>query len=356
MKILVTGGAGFIGCNTVCHFAEKGHTVYIIDNLSRQTARTNLQWLYDHAIPFHFTHLDITSRASLEYYFKQHSFDAIIHLAGQVAVTFSVQNPRHDFDINAHGTFNILECIRDYNPEAIFINASTNKVYGKSADRTVVEDKLSYRYQDLTYQGISEQQPLDFYSPYGCSKGIADQYTIDYARIYGLKTVSVRQSCIYGPHQLGIEDQGWIAWFIIAVITEQPLTIYGDGKQVRDVLYVSDLVRFYELAIHNIDKAQGQAFNLGGGMHNSLSLLQFFQELEQITKHKISYSFSQWRPGDQFIFVSDTSKAENLVGFKPLVPYKEGIKKIHNWLSSYYSENTKLQNLHSTQKTKMEKI
>ncbi|MFH1832138.1 MAG: GDP-mannose 4,6-dehydratase [bacterium] len=338
MKILITGGAGFIGCNTAQHFATLGHEIFIIDNLSRPTARTNLQWMTDNKIKFNFTHIDITQRPLLETFFKKHTFNAIIHLAGQVAVTSSVENPRHDFDINAHGTFNLLECIRIHNPNTIFINASTNKVYGKIENRPVTEEKDCYRYQDLSYDGVSEKQHLDFYSPYGCSKGIADQYTLDYARIYGLKTVSVRQSCIYGPHQFGIEDQGWIAWFIIAILTNKPITIYGNGKQVRDVLFVSDLVHFYERAINNIEKAKGLAFNIGGGKNNTLSLLQFFDVLSNITKKKITYKFDTWRPGDQLIFTSDLARAEKLLNFKPAISYTQGIQKTHDWLSKYYKK------------------
>ncbi|MCK4650927.1 GDP-mannose 4,6-dehydratase [Candidatus Babeliales bacterium] len=332
MDILITGGAGFIGCNAVQYFALQKHKVFVIDNLSRPTARINLQYMFDNNVSFNFTHIDITNRSLLEDFFKRHAFDAIIHLAGQVAVTSSVQNPRHDFDINAHGTFNLLECIRLYNPNAIFINASTNKVYGKLTDHDVIEEKTCYRYRDYEYSGVTEQQPLDFYSPYGCSKGIADQYTLDYARIYNLKTVSVRQSCIYGPHQFGVEDQGWVAWFIIAFLTNKPITIYGNGKQVRDVLFVSDLIKFYELAINNINKISGQAFNIGGGKTNSLSLLEFFNVLETITGKKVIYSFDTWRPGDQFVFVSDTLKAEKIVEFRPRISYKEGIQKTYNWL------------------------
>ncbi|MFA5074961.1 MAG: SDR family NAD(P)-dependent oxidoreductase [Candidatus Babeliales bacterium] len=342
MKILITGGVGFIGCNAVQYFVSKGYDVFVIDNLSRQTAKINLKWLQENNIFFNFTKLDITDNLSLESYFKTHSFDAIIHLAGQVAVTTSVQDPRNDFNINALGTFNLLECVRKFNENAIFINASTNKVYGKIYDKNVIENETYYGYEDKNFIGVSEKQNLDFYSPYGCSKGIADQYTLDYARIYGLKTVSVRQSCIYGPHQFGIEDQGWIAWFIIAILTGKQITIYGNGKQVRDVLYVADLVRFYDCILNNIDKVKGSAFNMGGGKNNALSLLQFFDYLKQITLSDIKYNFGEWRPGDQFVFISDNSKALKLLNFVPEINYQDGIKKIWNWLNLYYGNKSNI--------------
>ncbi|MBY0353720.1 SDR family NAD(P)-dependent oxidoreductase [Candidatus Babeliales bacterium] len=335
MKILVTGGAGFIGCNVVKHFAQQGHEVFVIDNLSRQTALINIRWMRENIV-FNFTQLDITDREGLEAYFKGRTFDAVIHLAAQVAVTTSVQDPRHDFYVNALGTFNILECVRLFTPEAVFINASTNKVYGKIDEQHLVEDEWRYRSADPLYKGVNEAQSLEFFSPYGCSKGTADQYTLDYARIYGLKTITVRQSCIYGPHQFGVEDQGWIAWFIIAHLQKKPITIYGNGKQVRDVLYVSDLVNFYERAIINIEKVKGLAFNMGGGQENSLSLLQFFDVLKNFTGEKIVYSFDEWRPGDQLMFVSDNTRAETLLGFKPQISSEQGIAKIYAWLKDYY--------------------
>jgi CDP-paratose 2-epimerase len=349
MKILITGGAGFIGCNTTLHFAKQGHDVVVLDNLSRETAIINLKLMQGNQVPFQFKKLDISDKASVEEFIKQNKFDVIIHLAGQVAVTLSVKDPWNDFVINAQGTLNILESIRKHLPHTVFINASTNKVYGKSADQTVIEKDCCYKYEDLDYNGVCEKQQLDFYSPYGCSKGVADQYTIDYARIYGLKTVSVRQSCIYGPNQFGIEDQGWIAWFILAYLQGKQIKIYGNGKQVRDVLYVSDLVYFYEQLIQKIDVVKGHAFNIGGGVKNSLSLLQFFKILEKITGKKIPLSFDKWRPGDQFIFVSDNSKAKELVGFEAKTDYVDGIRKTYIWLKDYLS-NQKINKFASKEK------
>lgn len=338
MNILITGGVGFIGCNAVKHFVAKGHNVFVIDNLSRETAKVNLKWLQDNKVNFNFNLLDVTDRFALEDYFAQHKFDAVIHLAGQVAVTLSVENPRYDFEVNAAGSFNVLECVRKYCPSAAFINASTNKVYGKISNKKVIELNDSYKYEDESYNGVDERQNLEFYSPYGCSKGIADQYTLDYARIYGIKAVSVRQSCIYGPHQFGIEDQGWISWFIIAHFTGKPIKIYGNGKQVRDVLYVTDLVEFYEKIINNIDKASGLAFNMGGGVENSVSLLQFFKILESISGNEIELYFDGWRPGDQYVFISDNSSAERLLNVKPKIACRQGIELIYKWLFDYYSK------------------
>jgi CDP-paratose 2-epimerase len=340
MKILITGGAGFIGCNTVKYFAGKGHNVFVIDNLSRETARVNLLWLQENNIPFQFTKLDVRHMNDLEAYFRQHVFDVVIHLAAQVAVTLSVQDPRYDFEVNAQGTFNVLECVRKYCPAAVFINASTNKVYGKAADKLIIEKEDCYAYQDDACCGINENQCLEFYSPYGCSKGVADQYTLDYARVYGLKTISVRQSCIYGPHQLGIEDQGWIAWFIIAHLTGKPITVYGDGKQVRDVLYVQDLVMFYETLINDIERVKGNAFNMGGGMDKALSLMQFFKILEDISGHPVDFTYSDWRPGDQCVFISDNSKARTLCNFSPKITHRDGIEKIYHWLYDFYLHKT----------------
>ena len=340
MKMLVTGGAGFIGCNVVKHFARKGYNITVFDNLSRETAHVNLAYMYSNNIPFTFVNGDITDKKQLEAVFKKEPFDVVIHLAAQVAVTLSVKDPEHDFYTNALGTFNVLESVRKYCPDAVFINASTNKVYGKSCDDKVIEQKRRYVYED-GIKGISENNALEFYSPYGCSKGVADQYAIDYARIYGLKTVTVRQSCIYGVHQIGIEDQGWIAWFILASMNNKEINVYGNGKQVRDVLFVSDLVDLYEKIINNISVAKGHAFNIGGGMDNAVSLLEFFDILGGIRAEALKLSFTSWRPGDQKIFISDNSKAEKLLGFKPQVSVKEGTEKLYTWLHTFVETKKK---------------
>ena len=266
-SILITGGAGFIGVNSARYFLKKGWTVILLDNLSRQGAAENLRWLSGKA-QFRFERADVRDRETIHCIMDEVRPDVVLHLAGQVAVTTSVENPREDFEINALGTLNVLEAIRGATPTSFFINAATNKVYGKMEDVGAVDRNGRYEYEKLP-NGVSEDQPLDFHSPYGCSKGVADQYSIDYARIYGLQTVSFRQSCIYGPRQFGIEDQGWVAWFTIASVIGKPITIYGDGKQIRDVLHVEDLARAYEAAWECREKVAGQALNIGGGPCNT---------------------------------------------------------------------------------------
>jgi CDP-paratose 2-epimerase len=242
-----------------------------------------------------------------------------------------VVDPREDFEINALGTFNVLEAIRQHSPRSFFINASTNKVYGRMEEVGVVERNGRYEYRDLP-AGVSERQLLDFHSPYGCSKGVADQYTIDYARIYGLKTVTFRQSCIYGERQFGIEDQGWVAWFSIAAVLGKPITLYGDGKQIRDVLQVTDLVRAYEAAIDKAKSVSGQAFNIGGGPGNTMSLLELIAYLESELGQTLALRWSDWRPGDQPVFVCNLDKAERLLGWKPRITVTEGVRQLIAWV------------------------
>ncbi len=246
MRMFITGGAGFIGSNCADHFLQQGHTLTIFDNLTRTGSRANLDWLHERHGS---RRLDIVEGDVRDYEAVTAAIagaDVVIHLASQVAVTLSVQDPREDFEINALGTFNVLEAVRHFCPEAAFLYASTNKVYGGMEDVRIEEQVTRYAFADFE-KGIPESYPLDFHSPYGCSKGAGDQYTLDYARIYGLRTISFRQSCIYGRRQFGVEDQGWVAHFVIAAIMKRPLSIYGDGKQVRDLLHVSDLIRAYEL-------------------------------------------------------------------------------------------------------------
>jgi CDP-paratose 2-epimerase len=259
--------------------------------------------------------------------------DVVFHLAAQVAVTTSLSNPREDFGINAFGTFQVLEAVRRSSSQPIVVYSSTNKVYGKMPDLEVAEDASRYTYAGAVC-GISEGRPLDFYSPYGCSKGTGDQYTVDYARIYGLRTVVFRQSCIYGPHQFGMEDQGWVAWFAIRALQDLPVTIYGDGKQVRDLLYVDDLTAAYDAAIRNIEVTTGQAYNVGGGPANTLSILELIALLERRLQRRLQHSFDSWRPGDQRIFVSDIRKAEAAFGWQPRVSVAEGAERLLDWLES----------------------
>lgn len=328
---LVTGGAGFIGSNYVERLLDKGKKVTIYDNLSRAGANVNLRWLREsfgsHA--FHLVQGDVRDADAI----RDAASDAevIVHLAGQVAVTTSVTEPRDDFECNALGTFNVLEAARASERNPIFIYSSTNKVYGGMEHVEVVEEETRYRYKDLPL-GVSENELLDFHSPYGCSKGTGDQYVRDYHRIYGLPTVVFRQSCIYGPRQFGIEDQGWVAWFVIAAITGKPITIYGDGKQVRDVLFVTDLMNAYDAAIDQIDVAAGQVFNVGGGIENTMSIWREFKPLlENLLGKPIPTGQGDWRPGDQPVFVADIRKAEEVLGWRPQVSVEEGVKRLYEW-------------------------
>lgn len=331
MHVLITGGAGFIGSNTAKAFAEDGWKVTILDNLSRAGSRRNLDWLRDQ-FSFGFFETDVRNAPEVERIISQGGFDAVIHLAAQVAVTTSVISPRVDFEINAIGTFNVLEAIRVYSPHTIILYASTNKVYGGLSGVKVNEQDRRYEFEkDLP--AIPETHPLDFHSPYGCSKGSADQYVIDYARIYGLRSVNFRQSCIYGPRQLGVEDQGWVAWFIIAHFFGKPITIYGNGKQVRDVLFVDDLVAAYKQAIKKIDSVSGQVFNMGGGVQNTLSLLELIDQLDDLSGRKVSYSFSDWRPGDQPVYISDVRRACKNLAWAPRTTVRDGVAKLYNWVA-----------------------
>ena len=329
-SILITGGAGFIGVNAAQHFHERGWAVTILDNLSRRGAQDNLDWLRRQR-QVRFERTDIRDRDAIERLVGELRPDAVLHLAAQVAVTTSVTDPREDFEINALGTFNMLEAVRLKSPDSFFIYASTNKVYGKMDDNGVAERNGRYEYSDLP-NGVGEDRPLDFHSPYGCSKGAADQYTIDYARIYGIQSVTFRQSCIYGTRQFGIEDQGWVAWFTIAAILGKKITIYGDGKQTRDVLHVDDLARAYEAAFERKEAVTGQAFNIGGGPTNIMSLLELIGYLEEDLKIRIPLEWSDWRPGDQPVFVCNLEKAKRLLEWQPEIPVRDGVGQLICWV------------------------
>lgn len=338
---LITGGAGFIGVNAADRFSRKGHRVVILDNLSRKGTKNNLSWLKKNHPKIEFIKCDIRDFARLKRVFaKLRKIDAVLHLAAQVAVTTSVTNPREDFEINALGTFNMLEAVREkYGLSAsrkkkapFFIYASTNKVYGGMEDVAIMEKNGRYAYRHLK-SGVPENRLLDFHSPYGCSKGAADQYVVDYRRIYGLDTVSFRQSCIYGYRQFGVEDQGWVAWFIIAAVLGKKITIYGDGKQVRDVLFIDDLIDSYELAVKKRKKIAGKAYNIGGGPKNVMSLLELIAFLEKWRGKKLEYGFDKWRPGDQPVFICDIRKAKRDLGWSPKTDVKKGVKKLYDWVS-----------------------
>jgi CDP-paratose 2-epimerase len=333
MKLLITGGAGFIGTNFAEYFSKKGWDVTVLDNLSRKGSDENLRWLNATYPTIRFVKADIrTDNAILEEEVAKH--DAVFHLAAQVAVTTSVKNPREDFEINVVGTLNLLEAIRTKGANPVLVYASTNKVYGGMEDIKIVLEGERYTYRDLP-GGIPEDRLLDFHSPYGCSKGTADQYVRDYARIYGLKTVVFRQSCIYGPRQYGVEDQGWIAWFTIASLLGKPTTIYGDGKQVRDVLYVDDLAKAYELAVEKIDDVRGQVFNIGGGPKNVVAIKEIFPILEAFLGKQIPLNFGDWRPGDQPVYVSNIAKAKEILGWEPAVAAHDGLKKLFGWSTEH---------------------
>ncbi|GAB4499220.1 MAG: GDP-mannose 4,6-dehydratase [Anaerolineales bacterium] len=329
---LVTGGAGFIGSNYVHRLLTRGEKVTIYDNFSRGGAPRNLEWLkaefgesaFDVVVGDVREADRITEAASKS--------NVIVHLAGQVAVTTSVTNPRDDFESNALGTFNVLEAARASGRQPIVIYASTNKVYGGMEDVELYEEPTRWRYKDLV-NGCPETQPLDFHSPYGCSKGTGDQYVRDYARMYDLPTVVFRQSCIYGPRQFGIEDQGWVAWFIIAAVMGRSITIYGDGKQVRDILHVYDLINAYDLAVEKIDVARGQVYNMGGGPANVMSIwAEFGPRLEKLLGKKIEVAHGDWRPGDQRVFYADISKAKKELGWEPRINVEEGVDMLFEWV------------------------
>ncbi len=332
MHYLITGGAGFIGSNYVFRLLQRGEQVTIYDNLSRPGVRRNLEWLQSTfgSRAFELIIGDVQDAALLTAAARR--ADVIVHLAGQVAVTTSVTHPRQDFEANALGTFNALEAARLSERNPIFLYASTNKVYGEMEDVPVVEKETRWDYQALPY-GCAETQPLDFHSPYGCSKGSGDQYVRDYARIYGLRSVVFRQSCIYGPRQFGIEDQGWVAWFVIAAVTGRPITIYGDGKQVRDVLFVDDLLNAYDQAILHIDRAKGQVYNIGGGPQNTISIWREFGPLlEKLIGLPIPVTYGEWRPGDQRVFYADIRKAERELGWTPRIGVEQGIRRLVAWV------------------------
>jgi CDP-paratose 2-epimerase len=332
---LITGGAGFIGTNCANYYLSNSKRVIIFDNFSRLGTEANIRWLKRR----HGKRLTVVSgdlrEASADLFKAVEHVEVVLHLAAQVAVTTSVANPREDFEVNALGTFNVLEAVRRSSSKPIVIYSSTNKVYGKMTDLEVTEKAGRYVYARLA-TGVAETRPLDFYSPYGCSKGIGDQYVVDYARIYGLKTVVFRQSCIYGPHQFGMEDQGWLAWFAIRALQHFPITIYGNGKQVRDVLYIDDLVAAYDAAVTNIAKTDGQAYNMGGGPDNTLSLIELIDLLEEELGYRVEHTFAEWRPGDQMVFISDIQKATKDFGWKPLVSPQVGVRRLVDWLRQNY--------------------
>ena len=333
MKIIITGGAGFIGCNAASRYLVRDHEVVVIDNLSRAGAERNLQWLKPQG-RLTFLNEDIRNAEQINQIFRTHQdAELILHLAGQVAVTNSVANPRADFEANALGTFNVLEAARLADFQAPIIFSSSNKVYGGLEDAGIVEREGRLAYSELS-TGVSEQQNLDFHSPYGCSKGAADQYVRDYHRIYGLQTVVFRQSCIYGYRQFGVEDQGWVAWFIIATMLGRPVTLYGDGKQVRDLLFIDDLLDAFDAAAANIDQTCGKVYNIGGGPRNLMSLRELLDYIGEKQDRPVVYERADWRPGDQKVYVSDIRKAKDEFGWSPKICVKRGLDLLYDWVST----------------------
>jgi CDP-paratose 2-epimerase len=332
MRYLITGGAGFIGCNAAAYFQAHGHAVVCGDNFARAGSRQNARWLEEeHGVSTRV--VNVQDGEAVEALVREVQPDVVLHCAAQVAVTTSVTDPRSDFLDNALGTFNTLEAVRKWRPEAVFLFTSTNKVYGGMEDVEVELAAGRYSYKGLP-SGCDEGRPLDFHSPYGCSKGAADQYVRDYARIYGLQTVVFRQSCIYGYRQFGVEDQGWVAWFTIRAAQGKPVTIYGDGNQVRDVLFIDDLLGAFAAAVDHVETTRGRVYNVGGGPANTLSLHELVALLRDLTGQRLAVSYAAWRPGDQRVFVSDIGRARADLGWAPRVGVREGVTKLLGWVTN----------------------
>jgi CDP-paratose 2-epimerase len=332
--VLVTGAAGFIGCNVVRQLVQAEVTVIALDNFSRPNSAWNAKTLRDDLgddVQF----IDDDVRDADAVIAAASSADAIVHLAGQTAVTRSIVDPRGDFLDNALGTFNVLEAARISDRDPIVLYASTNKVYGALDDLEIIEEHDHYRFAGLP-NGVDESRPVDFASPYACSKGAGERYVVDYARTYGVRTLVFRQSCVYGEHQLGVEDQGWLAWFLLALRAGKPITIFGDGKQVRDLLHVDDLFACFSAAVERIDETAGRVYNVGGGESNSLSIWwQLAPLLEDALNDDLPEpSFARWRLGDQRIFIADCGKARRELGWQPTISPTTGIHRMVDWLDS----------------------
>ncbi|STY29836.1 dTDP-D-glucose 4,6-dehydratase [Legionella wadsworthii] len=331
---LITGGAGFIGTNLADRLLSQGKKVMIYDNLSRNGVEKNLQWLvdkYDNQLFIQIS--DIKEKGILQECVN--NADQIFHFSGQVAVTSSLINPVQDFEVNLAGTFNVLEAIRRSSNKPPLLFTSSNKVYGDLTNIRLIENATRYypENEEINLNGVDESCPLNFHSPYGCSKGSADQYVLDYARSFGLKAIVFRMSCIYGPHQFGTEDQGWVAHFAISALENRPIVIYGDGKQVRDILFVEDLIDAFILAQKNIHKISGNAFNIGGGPRNTVSLTEIIKLIQEQTGKPLNLAFEEWRIGDQQYYVSNINKFKNATGWNPKFSVSEGVDRLISWLS-----------------------
>lgn len=332
--VLVTGGAGFVGINVAKRLLAGGANVRILDSLARPGSDDNIHWLDErYRGRFEFVRGDVRDAAIVRE--AMEGVDHVVHLAAQVAVTTSLVEPTEDFEVNARGTLNVLEAARQCPRPPSLAYSSTNKVYGVLPDVAVAADGQRYAPSDarLRERGIGEDRPLDFHSPYGCSKGAAEQYVLDWSRSYGLRTVVFRMSCIYGPHQNGTEDQGWVAHFLRCALEGRPLTIYGDGLQVRDVLFVDDLVNAFELARRHAGELAGRAFNLGGGPAFTLSLLELLGEITRLTGRPPDVRFGRWRVGDQKYYVSDTSAFARATGWRPQVDVATGLGALLEWFA-----------------------
>src|SRR5215216_5815099 len=333
--ILITGGAGFVGSNLAHRLLSEGHRVRLLDNLSRAGVERNLRWLIEtHGDLVDIEVPDLRNLSIIRQAVKDAS--QVFHFAAQVAVTSSLVDPIEDFEINARGTLNVLEAIRAIQNPPPLVFTSTNKVYGNLADLEFTKQPTRYAPLDpsIRERGIAENRPLDFHSPYGCSKGAADQYVVDYARTYRIPALVFRMSCIYGPHQYGNEDQGWVAHFVIRSMSHKPITIYGDGMQVRDILYIDDLVDAFLLAQQHMEKLAGNAFNIGGGPTNSVSLLELLDLLAEVNGGDLSVHFEDWRAADQRYYVADTSKFSGLTGWEPRIPVHEGVRRLYEWIKT----------------------
>lgn len=336
MKYLITGGCGFLGSNIASEILKQGDELVVFDSLYRFGSYQNKEWLETQG-EFTFVHGDIRNTNDVERTIKTHKPDVIYHLAGQVAMTTSIADPRMDFEVNVGGSFNLLNAVRLYSPESTIIYSSTNKVYGDLEQFTYEETDTRYECVEKP-NGFDESVNLDFHSPYGTSKGSSDQYMLDFARIYGLKTVVFRHSSMFGGRQFATYDQGWIGWFTQQAINikngtqKEPFTISGNGKQVRDIAHAEDMVALYLKASTKIDSIKGQAFNVGGGMSNSSSLLELFSFLESELDIKMNYTQLPVRESDQRVFVADLTKAKELIGWEPKVSKEEGIRKMIEWV------------------------
>jgi CDP-paratose 2-epimerase len=329
-RILITGGAGFVGSNLAHALLSDGERVVVADSFARPGVRRNAAWLRaNHGDRVRIETVDVRDAGAVRALVQE--CRQVFHLAAQVAVTTSLADPRLDLGTNVLGTFNVLEAARSMPDPPPVLFTSTNKVYGAMEEVAVELSDGAYRYADGR-RGIGEEARLDFHSPYGCSKGAADQYVHDYARIYGIPTVVFRMSCIYGTRQFGTEDQGWVAHFGRALFSGDPITLYGDGCQVRDVLWIDDLVEAMRLAADRIDAVAGRVFNVGGGAENAVTVREVIDRLQEITGRSVPVALAGWRPGDQRIYVSDTTRIERALGWRPRTSWKAGLEKLAAWL------------------------